>query len=184
MLDEHGDGPADGARAGDGHRRVREQRTRSRAQRAAADHRMAAARHCPRPTTPSPDMAADRHVRHRGCRGDEIGRRVEVATRRCTTMSWPQHGDHRRQRRTGSARSSRRRRVRRRGRPDRRPQTATRTSSAPVRGGEYVRHLVRIARELPEIAGELAAPVRRDPGCADRCCPATRSTWSRPGCAA
>ncbi len=34
------------------------------------------------------------------------------------------------------------------------PRTATPMSSVRVRGGEYVHHLVRIARELPEIPGE------------------------------
>ena len=71
----------------------------------------------------------------------------------CTTMRWPQHADHRRDAEqlarssalpaSSPASSSS---------PDRR--TATPTRSAPCAGREYVQHLVRIARELSEIAGE------------------------------
>ena len=76
-------------------------------------------------------------------------------------MCWPQHADHGASA-AAAARSARRRRVHRCGRrsPDR--ITATRMSSAPLRGREYVRHLVRIARELADIAGRVAPAVRRD----------------------
>ena len=47
-----------------------------------------------------------------------------------------------------------------------------------------VQHLVRIARELPEVPGELAPPVRRDPERPDRSGRRRAPTWSRPGCAA
>ena len=72
--------------------------------------------------------------------------------RTCTTMSWPQHADHASTPSSSTIScvpvdspvwwSSRDRR------------TATPRTSAPLRGREYVRHLVRIARELPEIRGE------------------------------
>ena len=100
----------------------------------------------------------------------------------CTTMCWPQHADHRGRRRTA-----------------RRPAgdgesagvvvlTGPRTGDADeqclAQGREYVRHLVRIARELTEIPGEpprLYVVTRQRPDVlAGRLTP----TWSRPGCVA
>ena len=68
-------------------------------------------------------------------------------------MCWPQHADHAanaEQLAQPAARRSFSGVVVLTGPPERRPGRA----SAALRGREYVRHLVRIARELPEIAGE------------------------------
>ena len=48
------------------------------------------------------------------------------------------------------------------------PKNGDADDQSPLLGREYVQHLVRITRELPEIPGELAAPVRRDPRRPDR----------------
>ena len=87
-------------------------------------------------------------------RGDLVDRCVEAPRRASARRwSWPQHADHQ-----ANAELARRlallRELQRRGRPDADQRTAIRTRSVRLRGGEYVRHLVRIARELPEIPGE------------------------------
>ncbi len=62
------DSPADCAWAADRHRGLREQQPRSRAGRAAADHRMAAASAARGRPRRRRNMAADQHLRYRGSR--------------------------------------------------------------------------------------------------------------------
>ena len=89
------DGPAGGARAADGHRGLADQRTRSRAGRAAADHRMAAARAARDGRSPSPATwllistsdAADMLA-------TELTDALKLHDAQCTTMCWPQDADH------------------------------------------------------------------------------------------
>ena len=84
----------------------------------------------------------------------------------CTTMRWPQHADD-----TSNAEQL--------GNHLRAggftgvviltgPKNGDAEDQSPLLGREYVQHLVRITRELPEIPGELAAPVCRDPQRPDR----------------
>ncbi len=78
---------------------------------------------------------------------------LKVHDAQCTTLSWPQHGRPC-SARGAAARPARGRRVHRGGACSPRRKAATPTRSPAVRGGEYVKHVVRIARELPEIAGQ------------------------------
>ena len=84
----------------------------------------------------------------------------------CTTMCWPQHADH-----TSNAEQLRDH-LRAGGFTGvvilTGPKNGDADDQSPLLGREYVQHLVRITRELPDIAGELAAPVRRDPQRPDR----------------
>ena len=48
------------------------------------------------------------------------------------------------------------------------PKNGDAEDQSPLLGREYVQHLVRITRELPEIAWRAASPVRRDPHRPDR----------------
>ena len=84
---------------------------------------------------------------------------LKVSGAQCTPMSWPQHADHQHNAErlrdhlatdgfdgvvvvTG-------------------PRNGSLDDELAVRGGEYVRHLVRIVRELPKLTGE-PPPVPRD----------------------
>ena len=84
----------------------------------------------------------------------------------CTTMCWPPHADH-----TSNTEQL--------GNHLRAggftgvviltgPKNGDADDQSPLLGREYVQHLVRITRELPEIPGELAAPIRRDAQRPDR----------------
>ena len=72
---------------------------------------------------------------------------LKIRGAQCTTMCWPQHADHI-ERRTASG-SSTCRWIHRCGRPDGARGTATPMTQSPLLARESVRHLVRIARELP-----------------------------------
>ena len=98
----------------------------------------------------------------RRCRGNHVDRRAETPRRaNARRMCWPQHADH-----AASAELLARQLAAggfdgvvvltgpKNGDPDERVCCCA--------GGEYVRHLVRIARELPDIAGRAAPAVRRD----------------------
>ena len=97
-------------------------------------------------------------------------------------MAWPQHADHRPT--PNGCAATWRRRLRRCGRAHASPANGNPDEECAVRGEEYVRHLVRIARELPEIAGEPPRlyVVTRDAQTVRAAM--TSPTWSRPGCAA
>ena len=85
---------------------------------------------------------------------------------RCATMTWPQHSDHQANAEllgshlgadevsgvvilTG-------------------PKNGNPDEECALRGGDYVRHLVRIAREITEIPARTTAPIRRDAERPDR----------------
>ena len=101
----------------------------------------------------------------------------------CTTMTWPQHADHQANAELlgshlvgGEAR--------RQWSCSPAPRTAIRMRSAPLRGEDYVRHLVRIAREIADDRGEpprLYVVTTERP---DRVARRRRRTWSRPACVA
>ena len=101
----------------------------------------------------------------------------------CTTMCWPQHADHRLERRT-ARKSSARRWIHRCGDPHGTEERRRDEDQSPLLGREYVQHLVRITREIAGDPRRAASPVRRDPRLPRRCWPATTPTWSRLDCAA
>ena len=84
----------------------------------------------------------------------------------CTTMCWPPHADH-----TSNAEQLRNH-LRAGGFTGvvilTGPKNGDADDQSPLLGRESVQHLVRITRELPEIPGELAAPLCRDAQRPDR----------------
>ena len=81
VLGRARDGPAAVRGLQLGHRGLRERRPRSRAQRAAADHRMAAARAARGGRRRRRSLAADQHLRRCRCAGHRVDRCVETRWR-------------------------------------------------------------------------------------------------------
>ena len=71
-------------------------------------------------------------------------------------MCWPQHADHR-PTPNGFAATLARRGIHWRGRPHAAAEERQPDEECALRGGEYVRHLVRIARELAELPASRLA---------------------------
>ncbi|WP_407938699.1 sulfolipid-1 biosynthesis phthioceranic/hydroxyphthioceranic acid synthase [Mycobacterium lacus] len=82
----------------------------------------------------------------------ELTDALKLHDAQCTTMSWPQHGDH----------VAQAQRLRARLEAGRftgvavvtAPQNGNPDEESPVRAGAYVKHVVRIAREFAEIVGQ------------------------------
>ena len=144
--------PARRAGAAIGHRSIRERPQRSGAGRAAADHRMAATR-----------IARGGIRRRRNwllisttATADVVATTLTDALKnhgaQCTTMCWPPHADH-----TSNAEQLRNH-LRAGGFTGvvilTGPKNGDAEDQSPLLGREYVQHLVRITRELPEIPGE------------------------------
>ena len=153
VLDEHGTVllAVQGLRLGTG---ASEQRPRrSGAGRAAADHRMAAARIARGGLRRRRNLAADQHHRHRRCGGHHVDRRAEKPWR-----AMHHHVLATARRPHLERANSLRNHLRAGGFTGvvilTGPKNGDAEDQSPLLGREYVQHLVRIARELPEIPGE------------------------------
>ena len=162
------DGAADrrGLQMGPG---SREQRARSCAERAAADHRMAATGAARGGARRAGTWLLVSTSDDRGCMATELTDALKLNGAQCTSVCWPQHADHS-SNGEASAQPAPSRSIRRTGGPDGTEERRPRRAIA-FQGGEYVQHLVRIARELPEVPGgapRLYLATRNAQTCATR----------------
>ena len=126
-------------------------------------------------------MAADRHLRCRDLLTTMLADALKSQGAECANLHWPRHAD--------PAASLERLGSQLRARPVDGvvvlcgPRVGDPDEQSLLQGREQVRHLVRIARELAELEGDLPRlyVVTRQAQLVSR---TTRPTWSRPGCVA